>query len=155
MRISLIAVISAGSMLATTATAQVIPGIRIGQPKAEALTVFGGRASPVVGQAGLEIASRADGHVTFCNGSVSSIQRTIGHDLHAFTDTVNDIRREYGDPTYTPRHLRTSDGEVSTIDAQWDYSDDDRRYTIGMIYSGSNLTVTETISLLTGERCGG
>ena len=54
---------------ASPAAAQVIPGIEIGQTKAEAIDVFGGHgAAPITGQPGAEIATRPDGHVTFCAG---------------------------------------------------------------------------------------
>jgi hypothetical protein len=140
---------------ASPAFAQVIPGIEIGQPKAEAIVIFGGRGVvPITGQPGAEIATRPDGYVMFCNGKVTSIQRKVGTSLHAFTDLVGDRTREHGEPVYTTRHYRASTGEISTLDARWDYPDDQRRYTIGMFYSGSTLDVTETISHLNGDRCG-
>lgn len=140
---------------ASPAAAQVIPGIEIGQAKAEAIATFGGcGAVPITGQPGVEIATRPDGHVTFCNGRITSIQRKIGTNLHAFTDMVGDLTRDHGEPIYITGHYRASTGEISTLDARWDYPDDQRRHAIGMIYSGTTLDVTKTISLLNGDSCG-
>lgn len=138
--------------IAGPASAQVIPGIQIGQSQEEAVAIYGAEPVPIVGQPRLQLSFRDDGHVAFCDGVVISIQRKIGYDLHAFTDTVSDLITELGDPYYVPLHLRTADGEVSTFGARWDY--EARRYQIGMIYSSGNLAVTETISLLDDSYCG-
>jgi hypothetical protein len=139
--------------LATPALSQenIIPGVRLGQTEAEAQAVFQGRRSEIRGgKQGAALLLRNGDHVGVCNGRVFSISRKIGSDLHAFADTVLDQTNRLGDPAMTPRHIRTADGEISTLGAEWALSGG-RVYIVSMLYSGSQMDVTESVSQLGGD----
>lgn len=139
--------------LATPALAQenIIPGVRLGQTEAEAQAVFQGRRSEIRGgRPGSVIIIRGGDHLAICNGRVTSVSRKIGSDLHAFTDTVEDQITRLADPIMIPRHIRTADGEISTLGAEWSFSEN-RVYKISMLYTNGQMDVTESFTQLGGE----
>lgn len=64
---------------------------------------------------------------------------------------VEDQTRRLGDPVMTPRHIRTADGEISTLGAEWSFSDN-RIYKISMLYTRGEMDVTESVSSI-GHEC--
>ena len=139
--------------LATPAMAQenIIPGVRLGQTEAEAQAVFQGRRNEIRGgRPGSALIIRNGDHVGVCNGRVTSISRKVGSDLHAFTDMVEDQIGQLGDPIMIPRHIRTGDGEISTLGAEWSFSGN-RVYIVSMLYTAGQMDVTESISQVGGD----
>ena len=80
---------------------------------------------------------------------MTSVSRKIGSDLHAFTDTVEDQITRLADPIMIPRHIRTADGEISTLGAEWSFSEN-RVYIISMLYTNGQMDVTESFTQLGG-----
>ncbi len=140
--------------MATPSLAQenIIPGIRLGQSEAEAQGIFRGVRNDIRGgRPGAAIIIRGGDHLALCNGRVTSISRKVGSDLHAFTDMVEDQIGQLGDPIMIPRHIRTGNGEISTLGAEWSFSDN-RVYKISMLYTRGEMDVTESMSQL-GHEC--
>ena len=136
----------------TLAQENIIPGIRLGQSEAEAQAIFRGQRHEVRGSPpGSVLIIRGGDHIGICNGRVTSISRKVGSDLHAFTDMVEDQIGRLADPIFIPRHIRTADGEISTLGAEWSFSEN-RVYKISMLYSRGGMDVTESMSQL-GHEC--
>lgn len=128
---------------------RIISGVYLGQDLAAAQTVFRGQATVTItgDQFNRQLVRRNGAHLLVCDGRVVSIQREIGHDLHAFADTAADKTALYGEPRINTVHHRTADGEISTVSVEWPLSGD-QLYSVGMLYSGSFLDVTESITQL-------
>ncbi len=131
--------------VASPSAAQVIPGVALGQSKADALRVFTAeRVAPITGRPGAEFALRGQDNIQFCNGVVVGMTRGVGHDLHAFADLVSDASGDLGEPSLATQHIRTSDGEISVVNASW-ASAGSPTYRISMVYDPGGMDVSESI----------
>lgn len=140
------------AMLALVDPVTIFTGVEIGDSPQEVARVMSGTLSDISGKPGSQIYLGQDGHVQFCNGRAVSIQRKIGRDLHAYTDSVQDKTNEIGEPTMTARHYRTASGEVSTLGAQWEIGEN-VVYSFGaMVTANGPVEVTEQLAV-TGFPC--
>ena len=138
-------------MLADPVT--IFTGVNLGDNEASVQAIFpSARIVDVVGKPGLRFLTTRDGTVAFCYGNVSSVQRKIGSDIHAYTDSVQDRIPRYADPMTLTAHYRTSFGETSTVESVWSFSEN-REYKLGLIVTEDGpVDVTETF-LVNDRRC--
>lgn len=143
------------AMLALIALADpvtIFPGIQIGDTPQEVARIIDGQLIDMRGQPGSQLYNGREGHVLFCDGKAVSIQKRIGRDLHAYTDSVQDRTADYGEPTMDARHYRTPSAEISTIGAEWEIGEN-IHYSLGVLVNGDGLIeVTEQLAV-TGYGC--
>lgn len=140
------------AMLALVDPVTIFTGVEIGDSPQEVARVMSGTLSDISGKPGSQIYLGQDGHVLFCNGRAVSIQRKIGRDLHAYTDSVQDKTAELGEPTMNARHYRTASGEISTLGAEWEIGEN-VFYSFGaMVTANGPVEVTEQLAV-TGFPC--
>lgn len=130
----------------------IFTGVEIGDSPQEVARVMSGTLSDISGKPGSQMYFGQDGHVLFCNGRAVSIQRKVGRDLHAYTDSVQDKTADLGEPTMTAHHYRSAAGEISTLSAEWDIGEN-IVYSFGVIATAAGpIEVNEQLAV-TGFPC--
>jgi hypothetical protein len=130
----------------------IFTGVQIGDSPEEVARVLSGQLTDISGKPGSQMYFGQDGHVLFCNGRAVSIQRKVGRDLHAYTDSVQDKTAELGEPTMNARHYRTASGEISTLGAEWEIGEN-VVYSFGVIVTANGpIEVNEQLAV-TGFPC--
>lgn len=140
------------TLIALADPVTIFPGIQIGDTPQEVARIIDGRLIDMRGQPGAQLYNSPSGHVLFCKGQAVSIQKKIGDDLHAYTDSVQDRTAIYGAPIMTANHHRTSSGEVSILGAEWEIGEN-VQYELGVIVTEDGpISVTEQLAV-TGYDC--
>ncbi len=138
------------ALVASPAAAQSVAGVQLGDTLESVRPRYAGNYTTIQGKPGASLINREGGYILFCNERVTAMQERVGRDLHVFTDMIVEGTAAYGEPTWVSRNVQSTSGEISTLEARWQF--DGYRYAVGYLYGLGALDVTRSYTV--PDTCG-
>lgn len=133
--------------MAGTASAQSVPGVRIGMTGAQAQAVIGGRISDLRGRPGSEVLTTDRYTIGLCNGVVFETRAILGTSVHDFAAVAEEETTKRGDGVLSILNDRTAGGEISWIRLNW--VDGARQFGVNLLQTPSGTSVSKAETDLT------